>query len=72
MTQSSGPPSNPIAGDDPLLHQFTNHLSVIVGFSELLLRDLAQGDPKRDDIMEMQKAAQAAMALLPQLAARMR
>ena len=58
--------------DTPLMHEFKNHLSVIIGFCDLLLSDLPEGDPKRADIVEMRKAGRSAMALLPQLSERMR
>jgi len=58
--------------DSPLLHQLKNHLSIVIGFCDLLLGDLPQDDPKRADIQEMRKAGQAALALLPDLSARMR
>ena len=58
--------------DDSLMHAFKNHLSVIIGFCDLLLRDLPEGDPKRADILEMRKAGRSAIALLPQLSERMR
>lgn len=53
--------------DTPVMHEFKNHLSVIVGFCDLLLRDLPAGDPTRADILEMRRAAQAAISLLPKL-----
>ena len=55
-----------------LVHEFTNHLSVIVGFCDLLLRELPDGDPLRTDILQMHKAGHDAIALLPQLTTRMR
>ena len=60
-------------GEDetPLMHEFKNHLSVIVGFCDLLLRDLPEGDRRRADILEIRKAAQAAIALLPELSERL-
>lgn len=58
--------------EPPELHQLKNHLSIIVGFCDLLLEDLKADDPKRVDIQEMRKAAYAALALLPDLATRMR
>jgi len=58
--------------DPPVIHEFKNHLSVIVGFCDLLLRDLPEDDPKRADILEMRKAGQTAIALLPALSERMR
>ena len=70
MTQR--PPADEINSHDPLLHAFQNHLSAIVGFCDLLLRDIPEGDPKRADILEVYKAGHAALDLLPQLSTRMR
>jgi hypothetical protein len=58
--------------EPPELHQLKNHLSIIIGFCDLLLGDLADDDPKRVDILEMRKAGQAALDLMPDLATRMR
>jgi hypothetical protein len=58
--------------EPPELHQLKNHLSIIIGFCDLLLGDLAHDDPKRVDILEMRKAGQAALDLMPDLATRMR
>ena len=58
--------------DTPVMHEFKNHLSVIIGFCDLLLRDLPEDDPKRADILEMRKAGHTAIALLPELSKRMR
>ena len=58
--------------ESPLLHQLKNHLSIVIGFCDLLLGDLPQNDPKRVDIQEMRKAGQAALDLLPELSERMR
>lgn len=70
MTDSSHGAGHPFADDDPLLHQFKNHLSVIVGFSELLLRDLPDDDPRHGDVLEINRTAHAALALLPGLTPR--
>jgi hypothetical protein len=53
-----------------LLHQFKNYLSIVVGFSDLLLAELSEADPRRSDLLEVHKAAHAAMALVPELAKR--
>lgn len=63
-------PTSPDLGPDGLVHEFKNHLSVIVGFCDVLLRELPDGDPKRADVLEIQKAGHAALALLPELTAR--
>jgi len=43
MTDERDEPS----GESQLLHQFKNHLSIIVGFCDLLLGELPEADPKR-------------------------
>jgi signal transduction histidine kinase len=50
-----------------LLHELKNHLSVVVGFAELLLDEFPDDDPRRADMEQIQTAAAAAMALLPAL-----
>jgi len=72
MTGSTRDEPSSATHDDPILHELKNHLSVILGFCELLLRELPESDPKRPDILEMQKASNAAVGLLPALFARMR
>lgn len=71
MTDSPGHRPDQIS-DDPLLHQFKNHLSVIVGFCDLLVRDLPQDDPKRQDVLEIRRAGLAAINMLPELSDRIR
>ncbi|MBI2186279.1 MAG: hypothetical protein HYU37_04045 [Acidobacteria bacterium] len=58
------PPGTP---RDRLVHDFKNHLAVIVGFCDVLLRELPEDDVKRADVEEIQRAALAAADLLPQL-----
>ena len=55
-----------------VLHDLKNHLSIVVGFCEIVLNDLPETDPKRDDLLEIRKAGDAAMALLPELSKRIR
>jgi signal transduction histidine kinase len=47
-----------------LQHTLTNYLAIILGFSELLLQDLAVDDPRRPDLEEIHKAATAALELV--------
>jgi two-component sensor histidine kinase len=54
-----------------VLHQFKNHLSIVVSYADLLMMDVTD-DVIRKDIAEIHKAAQAALALLPILAERLR
>jgi len=48
-------------------HDFNNILSVILGYSEVLLSELRAGDPMRADMLEVQSAAQRAAELTRQL-----
>ena len=50
-------------------HDFNNMLTVITSYSDLLFEDLAEGDPKRDDLTQIIKAATGAAALTRQLLA---
>ena len=50
-------------------HDFNNMLTVINGYSELVLADLADGDPLRTPIVQIHKAGQSAAALTRQLLA---
>lgn len=67
MTISDQPAREP-----EILHRFKNYLSIIVGFSELLLTELPDGDPRRHDIAEVYKASREALALIPELSRRIR
>ena len=50
-------------------HDFNNMLTVITSYSDLLFEDLEEGDPKRDDLTQIIKAATGAAALTRQLLA---
>ena len=52
-----------------LVHDFKNQLGIVLGFSELLIDESADDDPRKPDLQEINKAAQAAMALFEQLKA---
>ena len=60
------------ATEGELIHQFKNHLSIIVGFCDLLVAEVPPEDRHREDLLEIQKAAYAAMALVPELSKRVR
>ncbi len=63
---SGTPPRN----DVELIHQFKNYLSIIIGFSGLLLEGFEPSDQHHRDLLEIQKAAYGALALLPELSKR--
>jgi two-component system cell cycle sensor histidine kinase/response regulator CckA len=48
-------------------HDFNNILSIILGYGESLLDDLDPRDPKRADVLEINKAAERAAELTKQL-----
>jgi PAS domain S-box-containing protein len=50
-------------------HDFNNLLTAISGYAEFLLAGLAEGDPLREDAIEIQRAADRAAALTRQLLA---
>jgi hypothetical protein len=50
--------------NDKLRHDFKNHLGIILGFVDLLLEDVPPDDPKRSDLEQIQRAANAALDLL--------
>ncbi len=58
--------------ESALIHQFKNHLGVMVTYCDILVTEVPNEDPRRADLLEIQKAGRAAMALLPELAARIR
>jgi PAS domain S-box-containing protein len=50
-------------------HDFNNLLTVILGYCELLLRDIDEGDRRRNDVAEIQSAGARATRLTRQLLA---
>ncbi len=45
-------------------HDVKNQVGIILGFSELLLQDMAVDDPRRADVVEILTAARRAMELV--------
>jgi hypothetical protein len=45
-------------------HALMNYLSIIMGFSDLLLQETAADDPRRADLEEIHRAATAAVILV--------
>jgi two-component system, cell cycle sensor histidine kinase and response regulator CckA len=50
-------------------HDFNNVLTAILGYTELLLSQFDEGDPRRGDVMEIRQAAERAAGLTRQLLA---
>jgi signal transduction histidine kinase len=53
-----------VIADRKFVHDMKNMLGIVIGYSNLLLEDLPQGDPKREDVNEIRKAAEGALSLL--------
>jgi hypothetical protein len=56
-----------ITDEDKSRHDFKNQLAIVLGFSEILLTEAAEDDPRRADLKEIHKAAAAALDLLARL-----
>lgn len=52
-----------------IAHDFNNILTAIGGYTDLLLTDLPEGDPRRRDVEEIYQASQRAASLTQQLLA---
>jgi len=58
--------------DPEVVHRLKNYICIISGFCELLISDCAEDDPRRADLMEIHKAAQHAIAMMPEVSERIR
>jgi hypothetical protein len=54
--------------DGRALHRLKNHLSIVLGFSELLLNEMPPSDSRHADLREIHAAAEAAMRALSEIA----
>lgn len=63
------PPPTP---ERELLHALKNQLSIVVGFSDLVFSETPPEDPRYADLAEIQKAARAAMEIIPELVKQLR
>jgi hypothetical protein len=59
-----------VSDHGPFVHDMKNMLGIILGYSNLVLDDLPDGDPQRKDLEEIHKAAESALALLAEWASR--
>jgi len=59
--------AGPQATKSRRLHNVRNQLSVILGFCDLLLGEIPEHDRKHGDLLEMRKAANAALTLLEEM-----
>ncbi len=50
-----------------IAHDFNNILQAITGFSAILLSEIHESDPRRNDVLEIERAAQRAAGLTRQL-----
>ena len=53
-----------MAVDPSELHRLKNQLSIIYGFADLILIEMAPGDPHAEKMAEIQKTAIAALEIL--------
>ena len=66
MSDQPGPlhDKTELAAGDRRLHNVRNHLSVILGFCDLLIGEIPSTDRKHADLLEIRKAAVAAISAL--------
>ena len=50
--------------DRKFVHDMKNMLGIVIGYSNLLIDEIPAGDPKRDDVDEIRRAGEGALALL--------
>ena len=55
-----------------VVHRLKNYLSIIVGYCDVLTAEWPDNDPRRDDLLEISKAASAAMAMMAEVIERVR
>lgn len=58
--------------DPEVVHRLKNYMCIISGFCELLIGECAEDDPRRADLIEIHKAALQAIAMMPEVAERIR
>ena len=48
----------------PFYHDMKNLLGIIIGYSNLMLDEMTEGDPLKLDVEEIRKAGESAVALI--------
>lgn len=68
MISDPHPPATESASDykpsGRFVHDVKNLMTVVLGYSEMLLDELAQDDPHRADVLEIHKAGRRALDLV--------
>ena len=72
MDAPSDMPDATVPHERELLHALKNQLSIVVGFSDLVLSETPLDDPRHSDLAEICKAARAAMAIIPEIVKQLR
>lgn len=55
-------PQHPDDHEEQVVHNLKNQLAIIIGFSDLMLSEMAADHPHRNDTTEINKAARVALA----------
>ena len=50
--------------DRKFVHDMKNLIGIIIGYSNLILDEMPQNDPKRSDVTEIRNAGESAIVLL--------
>lgn len=50
-----------------VVHDLKNLLSIVIGYSTILISELPDNDPRRSDLLEIHHAAEGAFTLVAQL-----
>ena len=58
--------------NEQMIHHLKNQLAIIVGFCDLLMADAPEGERRTADLREVHNAARQAMAMMPEVARRLR
>ena len=56
-----------MSGTELPRHEFRNHLTIILGYSELLLKSMPREDPRHADLEEIEAAARASLEMLSKI-----